>query len=57
MRENAKEESQRVSSAAIAAILLQSEFIKKGMTGSSMTSKPQLERSKWKKIGREFNGI
>lgn len=57
MRENAKEESQRVSSAAIAAILLQSEFIKKGMTGSSMTSKPQLEKSKWKKIGREFNGI
>jgi acetyl-CoA/propionyl-CoA carboxylase len=57
MRENAKEESQRVSSAAIAAILLQSEFVKKGMTGSSMISKSQLERSKWKKIGREFNGI
>lgn len=58
MRENAKEESQRQSSAAIAAILLQSEFIKNGMSGSSsMTSKAQLQKSKWNKIGREFNGI
>jgi len=57
MRENAKEESHRVSSAAIAAILLQSEFTKNGMSGSSMTSKAQLQKSKWKKIGREFNGI
>jgi acetyl-CoA/propionyl-CoA carboxylase len=57
MRENAKEESQRVSSAAIAAILLQSEFVKKGISGRSMTSKAQLQKSNWKKIGRELNGI
>jgi acetyl-CoA/propionyl-CoA carboxylase len=48
MNEDAKEQSRKISSAAIAAILLQSEFIKKGRGGISSTS-ARLQESKWKK--------
>ena len=48
MNEDAKEQSRKISSAAIAAILLQSEFIKKGRAGISSTS-ARLQESKWKK--------
>lgn len=48
MNEDAKEQSKKISSAAIAAILLQSEFVKKGRGGISSAS-AGLQKSKWKK--------
>lgn len=48
MNEDAKEQSRKISSAAIAAILLQSEFVKKGRDGVGSTS-ARLQKSKWKK--------
>jgi acetyl-CoA/propionyl-CoA carboxylase len=48
MNEDAKEQSRKISSAAIAAILLQSEFVKKGRGGISSTN-AKLQKSKWKK--------
>src|ERR1051326_332290 len=52
MNEDAKEQSKRASSAAIAAILLQSQFVKKGKGNSSGTIRPPLQKSKWKNTGR-----
>ena len=48
MNEDAKEQSRKMSSAAIAAILLQTEFVKKGRGGINSAS-ARLQKSKWKK--------
>jgi hypothetical protein len=48
MNEDAKEQSKKISSAAIAAILLQSEFVKKGR-GDISSASAGLQKSKWKK--------
>ena len=55
MNEDAKEQSKRASSAAIAAILLQSQFVKKGKGNGSGTISPPLQKSKWKNTGRGIN--
>jgi hypothetical protein len=46
MNEDAKERAKEKASAAVASILLQSEFVKKG--GAPAASRPQ---SKWKMRG------
>jgi acetyl-CoA/propionyl-CoA carboxylase len=55
MNEDAKEQSKRASCAAIAAILLQSQFVKKGKGNGSGTIRPPLQKSKWKNTGRGIN--
>jgi acetyl-CoA/propionyl-CoA carboxylase len=54
MNEYAEEQTRKISPAAIAAILLQSEFVKKGRDGVGSTS-ARLQKSKWKEV--KFNGI
>jgi acetyl-CoA/propionyl-CoA carboxylase len=59
MNEDAKEKSKNVSSAAVAAILLQTEFLKKEGNGggAGRQSRARLQKSNWKRLGRDLYGI